>query len=209
MSTNFKAANSYTGSVDGAGMKVAIVCGRFNDLITNRLLDGALAGLAIHGVREDDVAVAWVPGAFEIPLAAKTFALTGRYDAVVALGAVIRGDTAHFEYVAGPCAEGLQQAQLETGVPILPVVVAGTRHAIPKNSWIFGVKCQARIEVLPPVEVKGLTMDDLDALRDRVRGDISAAFERLGKWMPTLPTEEGPESSDAPAAQAAIAPPPA
>ena len=119
MSTNFKAANSYTGTVDGAGIKVAIVCGRFNDLITNRLLDGALAGLAIHGVREADVALAWVPGAFEIPLAAKTFALTGRYDAVIALGAVIRGDTAHFEYVAGPCAEGLQQAQLETGVPIV------------------------------------------------------------------------------------------
>lgn len=119
MSTNFKAASSFTGTVDGAGMKVALVCGRFNDLITNRLLDGALAGLAIHGVREDDVALAWVPGAFEIPLAAKTFALTGRYDAVIALGAVIRGDTAHFEYVAGPCAEGLQQAQLETGVPIV------------------------------------------------------------------------------------------
>lgn len=119
MSTNFKAASSYTGAVDGAGMKVAIVCGRFNDLITNRLLDGATAGLAIHGVREEDVALAWVPGAFEIPLAAKTFALTGRYDAVIALGAVIRGDTAHFEYVAGPCAEGLQQAQLETGVPIV------------------------------------------------------------------------------------------
>jgi 6,7-dimethyl-8-ribityllumazine synthase len=119
MSTNFKAANSFTGTVDGAGLRVAIVCGRFNDLITNRLLDGALAGLAIHGVAEADVALAWVPGAFEIPLAAKTFALTGRYDAVVALGAVIRGDTAHFEYVAGPCAEGLQQAQLETGVPIV------------------------------------------------------------------------------------------
>ena len=119
MSTNFKAANSFTGTVDGAGMRVAIVCGRFNDLITNRLLDGALAGLAIHGVSEDDVALAWVPGAFEIPLAAKTFALTGRYDAVIALGAVIRGDTAHFEYVAGPCAEGLQQAQLETGVPVV------------------------------------------------------------------------------------------
>ncbi len=119
MSTNFKAATSFTGSVDGSGMRIAVVCGRFNDLITNRLLDGALAGLAIHGVKEDDVALAWVPGAFEIPLAAKTFALTGRYDAVIALGAVIRGDTAHFEYVAGPCAEGLQQAQLETGVPVV------------------------------------------------------------------------------------------
>lgn len=119
MSTNFKAAHSFTGEVDGHGMRVAVVCGRFNDLITNRLLDGALAGLAAHGVAEDDVALAWVPGAFEIPVAAKAFALTGRYDAVVALGAVIRGDTAHFEYVAGPCAEGIQQAALETGIPIV------------------------------------------------------------------------------------------
>ncbi len=119
MSTNFKAGHSYTGEVNGDGLRIAVVCGRFNDLITNRLLDGALAGLAIHGVQEADVAVAWVPGAFEIPLAAKTFALTGRYDAVIALGCVIRGDTAHFEYVAGPCAEGISQAQLETGVPIV------------------------------------------------------------------------------------------
>src|SRR5215207_7915545 len=119
MSTNFKAAQSFDGLVDGTGMRIAVVCGRFNDLITNRLLDGAMAGLAIHGVKEADVAVSWVPGAFEIPLAAKTFAQTGRYDAVIALGAVIRGDTAHFEYVAGPFAEGLQQAQLETGVPVV------------------------------------------------------------------------------------------
>ena len=119
MSSNFKAANSYNEEVDGDGARVAIVCGRFNDLITNRLLDGALGGLAVHGVAEADVDVAWVPGAFEIPLAAKTFAVSGRYDAVIALGAVIRGDTAHFEYVAGPCATGIQEAQLETGVPIV------------------------------------------------------------------------------------------
>jgi len=119
MSTNFKAGNTYTGEINGEGLRIAVVCGRFNDLITTRLLDGAMAGLAIHGVKEDDVAVAWVPGAFEIPLAAKTFAITGRYDAVIALGCVIRGDTAHFEYVAGPCAEGIQTAQLETGVPIV------------------------------------------------------------------------------------------
>lgn len=119
MSTNFRANRDLTATVDGTGMRVAVVCGRFNDLITNRLLEGALAALERHGVAEADVDVAWVPGAFEIPLAAKTFALTGRYDAVVALGAVIRGDTAHFEYVAGPCAEGISQAALETGVPIV------------------------------------------------------------------------------------------
>jgi 6,7-dimethyl-8-ribityllumazine synthase len=119
MSTNFKAANSYTGTANGDGVRVGIVCGRFNDLITNRLLDGALAGLAVHGVHEADVSVAWVPGAFEIPVAAKAFAETGRHDAVIALGAVIRGDTPHFDYVAGTCASGLQEAQLATGVPIV------------------------------------------------------------------------------------------
>lgn len=120
MSKNFRANRDLTAAtIDGAGMRVAVVCGRFNDLITNRLLEGTLAALDGHGVAEADVDVAWVPGAFEIPLAAKTFALTGRYDAVIALGAVIRGDTAHFEYVAGPCAEGISQASLETGVPIV------------------------------------------------------------------------------------------
>jgi 6,7-dimethyl-8-ribityllumazine synthase len=119
MSTNFKAANSFRGAVDGHGVRVAIVCGRFNDLITNRLLDGTLTGLAEHKVSEEHVSVAWVPGAFEIPVAAKAFAQTHRYDVVIALGAVIRGDTPHFDYVAGTCATGLQQAQLETGVPIV------------------------------------------------------------------------------------------
>jgi 6,7-dimethyl-8-ribityllumazine synthase len=119
MSSNFRAANAVHGKVDGEGARIGIVCGRFNDLITRRLLDGASNGLALHGVAEQDVTVAWVPGAFEIPLAAKTMAASGRYDAVVTLGAVIRGDTAHFEYVAGPCADGVQRAQLETGVPII------------------------------------------------------------------------------------------
>jgi 6,7-dimethyl-8-ribityllumazine synthase len=119
MSSNFKAPKALTGDVDGTGVRVAVVCGRFNDLITNRLLEGALGGLSDHGVAEDDVTVAWVPGAFEIPLAAKQCAQSGRYEAVVCLGAVIRGDTAHFEYVAGPCAEGIQRAALDTGVPIV------------------------------------------------------------------------------------------
>jgi 6,7-dimethyl-8-ribityllumazine synthase len=119
MSSNFRAAHDLTGEVDGSGMRIAIVCGRFNDLITTRLLDGTAAGLGLHGVAEDDVTVAWVPGAFEIPLAAKAFAETGRYDAVVALGCVIRGDTPHFDYVAGGAAAGIQQASLESGVPIV------------------------------------------------------------------------------------------
>ncbi|MDC3952886.1 lysophospholipid acyltransferase family protein [Polyangium jinanense] len=104
-----------------------------------------------------------------------------------------------------PFKDGAFRLALETGIPILPVAVAGTRHAIPKNSWVFGVKCQARIEVLPPIDVKGMTMDDLETLRERVRGDISAAFERLGKWMPTLPSEEESGENEAPKATAAAA----
>src|SRR4051812_23768091 len=103
---------------DGAGLRVAVVCAQFNDHITTRLLDGALRGLETCNVADADVTVAWVPGAFEVPLAAKTFAESGRFNAVIALGCVIRGDTAHFEYVAGECARGLQLAALETGVPI-------------------------------------------------------------------------------------------
>ncbi len=89
-----------------------------------------------------------------------------------------------------PFKEGAFRLALETGYPILPIAVAGSRDTIPKNSWVFGVQCQLRIEVLPPIEVKGLTIDDLDALRDRVRTTICTAFERLGKWKPTLSAEE-------------------
>jgi 6,7-dimethyl-8-ribityllumazine synthase len=106
-------------SVDGRGMRVAIVVSRFNQPITGELLVGARRALLGRGVAEDDVTVAWVPGAFELPLVAKHLAGTGRCDAVVCLGAVIRGDTPHFDYVAGEAARGLQQAALDTGVPIV------------------------------------------------------------------------------------------
>lgn len=119
MSTNFRASRDITGTIDGEGMRIALVCGRFNDLVTERLLDGAGNALGLHGVAEADVTVAWVPGAFEIPLVAKALAEAGRHDAVVALGCVIRGETPHFDYVAGGCAAGIQQASLETGRPIV------------------------------------------------------------------------------------------
>jgi len=99
--------------------RFAVVCSRFNDAITHRLLDGALDALARHGADPERVDVAWCPGAFEVPLVAKTMAESGRYDAVVALGAVIRGATGHYEHVAGGVASGLQQAALATGVPVL------------------------------------------------------------------------------------------
>jgi len=104
--------------LDGKGLRVAVVCGRFNSHVTLRLLDGVRRGLDSAGVPPADVEEVWVAGAFEIPLVAKTYAEVGKVDAVVAIGAVIRGETAHFDFVAGQCAQGIQQAGLETGVPI-------------------------------------------------------------------------------------------
>ena len=104
-------------TLDGTGLRVAVVVARFNDVLTGALLDACrthLDGLGVSEIREE-----WVPGAFELPLAAKRFAASGRYEAVVAIGAVVRGDTPHFDYVAGECAAGLMRAQLETGVPIV------------------------------------------------------------------------------------------
>lgn len=121
MGIDFKAENSHAPAValDGAGQRICIVVARWNDAITSRLLEGALKQLEDAGVRSDDVDIRWVPGAFEIPLAAKVAAATARYDAIITLGCVIRGDTAHFEYVAGPAAEGVLRAQLDTEVPVI------------------------------------------------------------------------------------------
>lgn len=110
---------TYEGTLDGSGLRVGIVCSRFNEFVVEALLSGARRGLRRHGVADDAVDVAWVPGAYEIPLAAKVMAESGRYDAVVTLGAVIRGSTAHFEYVAGPCASTLASLQVATGVPVM------------------------------------------------------------------------------------------
>jgi 6,7-dimethyl-8-ribityllumazine synthase len=106
------------GPFDASDMRVAIVAGRFNEHVTVPLLAGAQATLAEHGLDPDTVPVVWVPGAFEIPLAAKRLAASGTVDAVICVGAVIQGETAHFEYVAGPCASGIAQAALDTGVPV-------------------------------------------------------------------------------------------
>lgn len=103
-------------TIDGTGMRFGIVCATFNFDIVDALRRGAVRGFVSHGVRESDISTHWVPGAFELPLAAKTLAQTGRVDGVIALGAVIRGDTPHFEYVSGEAASGLQRAALDTGV---------------------------------------------------------------------------------------------
>ena len=114
--TSFR--STYDGSLNGTGLRVALACGRFNDLITERLLAGALDALRRHGVDEQSITIAWAPGAFELPLVAQRFAASGDVDAVICLGAVIRGDTAHFDHVAGQCAAGIQRVQLDTGVPV-------------------------------------------------------------------------------------------
>ena len=107
----------YEGKPDASGMRLAIVAGRFNGDVTKLLLDGALLELADHGLEPDAVPVVWVPGAFEIPLVAKRLAESGELDAVICLGAVIRGDTPHFDFVAGECASGISRVALDTGVP--------------------------------------------------------------------------------------------
>jgi 6,7-dimethyl-8-ribityllumazine synthase len=110
-------ANVHTGSLDATGMRIGIVVSRFNDIISTRLLDGAVEALRQRGVAAGDLEVVWVPGAFEIPIAARELASLGHVDAVVCLGAVIRGDTAHFEYVAGEAAQGIASVHATTGVP--------------------------------------------------------------------------------------------
>lgn len=108
----------FTGTPSGEGRRFAIVAGRFNESITSRLVDGALDALTRHGAAIDDIDVVWVPGAWEIPAAARRLLTAERYDALVAIGAVIRGDTPHFEYVAGEASRGLSVASAEFDIPI-------------------------------------------------------------------------------------------
>jgi len=110
---------TFEGVIAAGDARFAVVASRFNDLITRALLDGALDALRRHGADPEAVDVAWCPGAFEIPVVAKRLAETGRYDAVVCLGAVIRGATGHYDFVAGGVASGIQQVALQTGVPVI------------------------------------------------------------------------------------------
>ena len=107
------------GGMNGEGLRIGIVVATFNEFITSKLLDGAQAALARHGVRDDDVSVASVPGSFELPLVAKKLAESGQHDAVICLGAVIRGETDHYEHVAGEAAKGIANAGLNSGVPVI------------------------------------------------------------------------------------------
>lgn len=111
------------GHLNGAGLKFAVIISRFNHFITGHLLDGAEDALKRHGVSDDDITVVWVPGAFEIPLVAKRLAQSGEYSGVICLGAVIRGATPHFDYVAAEVSKGIAAVGLDTGVPVIFGVV--------------------------------------------------------------------------------------
>lgn len=115
--------NTFEGKLVNDHIKVAIVASRFNEFITSKLLAGALDGLVRHNVAEDDIDIAWVPGAFEIPLVAKKMAKTGRYDAVICLGAVIRGATSHYDFVCAEVSKGIAAVSLEQELPVMFGVV--------------------------------------------------------------------------------------
>jgi 6,7-dimethyl-8-ribityllumazine synthase len=120
-------ARTFEGNLSGQGLSLAIVVSRFNRLVTERLLAGAQDALARHGVDQEKVDVAWVPGSLELPLVARRLAGRGRYDAIVCLGAVIRGETPHFDYVASQAAAGISRVALDTGVPVVfGVITANT-----------------------------------------------------------------------------------
>ena len=116
--------STFEGDPDGTGRRIGIVAARFNEGVTRKLLEGALAGLSDRGVEQSDVDVAWVPGAFEIPHVARRLASSGRYDGVICLGAVVRGETAHFDLVANAAAQGIADVARETGIPVIFEVLA-------------------------------------------------------------------------------------
>ncbi len=135
-------SKSFEGKLLGEGLKFGVVISRFNEFITNRLLDGAKDALVRHGVNEDDIDVAWVPGSFEIPLVAKKLVESKRYDAVICLGSVIRGETPHFEYVATQVTRDTSRVGLDTGLPVVyGIITADTlEEAIERAGTKMGNK---------------------------------------------------------------------
>jgi len=111
--------NTFEGKLIAEGLKFAIIVGRFNEFISSKLLSGAIDGLNRHGAKEEDIEIIWVPGAFEIPLIAKKLAKSNKYDAIICIGAVIRGSTPHFEYVSNEVAKGIANVSLSTEIPII------------------------------------------------------------------------------------------
>lgn len=116
-------SKQYEGMLLGEGLKFGVVISRFNEFFSKKLLDGAQDGLLRHGVKDDDIEVAWTPGSFEIPIIAQKMAQTKKYDAIICLGAVIRGSTPHFDYIAGEVSKGIAKINLNTGVPVIYGVI--------------------------------------------------------------------------------------
>ena len=142
---------NYEGSLIGEGLKFAVVVSRFNEFMTGKLVSGAKDAFVRHGVVEADVDFAWVPGAFEIPLVAKKLAKSGKYNAVVCLGAVIKGSTPHFEYIASEVAKGIAAVNLDSGVPVIfGVITAETlEQAIERAGSKMGNKgCDAAVQAI-------------------------------------------------------------
>jgi 6,7-dimethyl-8-ribityllumazine synthase len=155
--------NEIRGSFDARGRRFAVAAAAFNELVVGKLVDGALACFRAHGIAEDDLVVAWVPGAFELPLLARRLAETGLYDAVVCVGAVIRGETAHFELVAGEAAQGIREVSAQTGVPVMFGVLttesmeqaldrAGGKHG--NKGWDSAMAAMQTVSVLDQLPQK-------------------------------------------------------
>lgn len=159
------AEGTLAGSHDGSGLRLAVVCSRFNEEVTMRLLAGATAALDDHGVSEDRRLVCFVPGAFELPLAAEVLARSGRFDAVVCLGSVIRGETSHYDFVAGECARGLAEVSRRRGLPVAFGVLTteNLEQALDRSGGALGNK--GGEAVTTAVEMAGL----LAALESRAR----------------------------------------
>ncbi|MCX4190373.1 6,7-dimethyl-8-ribityllumazine synthase [Methylophaga sp. OBS3] len=147
---------TFSGDFSAQGMRVGIVAGRFNDFVVDHLINGAVDTLLRHGAKEKDIEIARVPGAVEIPLAVKRMGNTGKYDAIIALGAVIRGGTPHFEYVAGECSKGLGQLNLELDMPIAfgVLTVDSIEQAIERSGTKAGNKgAEAAMSTIEMVNV--------------------------------------------------------
>lgn len=153
--------STYEGNLVASGLKFGIVVSRFNELLSSRLLSGAMDALVRHGASEADIDVAWVPGAFEVPLLASKLAASKKYDAVLALGVVIRGGTPHFEYVAAEVSKGVAKVMLDTGVPVsFGVITADTiEQAVERAGTKSGNKgweaAEAAIEMANLVKAMG------------------------------------------------------
>ena len=146
-------------TIDGKGKKIAIIAAKFNRFITQKLVEGAAEYLYKHNVEEKNIEVIWVPGAFEVPLAAKAAAKSNKYNAVITLGAVIRGSTAHFDFVAGQAAKGIMQVNLETEVPVIFGIITpdNIEQAIERAGTLLGNKgseaAEAALETLSAIEL--------------------------------------------------------